>query len=642
MNKNLLKSFRLISIAFIGSVIISISLALILPIIKTHQHFSRLPIALATYDLFDIGVVDVNSDSNLDVFTVNHSAKQSLQLGNGRGEFKDILSDWNLDQDRNFSNLEDSLDEPEFSKPGIYIYRREKNLYIQSHELDRQTISGTLKLSWPVEIEQQQLFDVDLKQQRSPEVETTLNFTAQDNGLLVIKNKEDIIEIPHKFVIDPQVSLENIHIGVKALHPESHIFNLMWRDRHSMAWTDINQDGQLDVFIGRGAVKGQLNLVSDRIDDELMIQRNNTFVDRIELTEMEKKDCPARQSAWVDFDRDNLLDLYLVCGRNDKPLHPNQLWQQQADGKFIDVAPEMELDFPEDGSFRWLDVERDGDLDLLATREKNIELWVNKGDRFERKKIVEKGKAKIMNLAIADWDRDGDLDAYASSKYIEEPNLLLVNDNGSFKAVSPLTVGLPEMGIDGAWTDFNNDGLIDLHLVPQGIYRQLENRRFKATGILDFSRNLNKIANARGVWFDLNNDGARDYLLSAKISPSVLSRFKNKLLPTDNSDNWEKKWQASLYQNTQSSNHWLQIALSGSKENPQGIGTIVEVTTSRGKQLQQVGNTDHSYYSQGHYRLYFGLGKDETVQAIDLKWSDGQIQHLENQKSDRLLVIDKI
>ncbi|WP_019504102.1 CRTAC1 family protein [Pleurocapsa sp. PCC 7319] len=641
--KKLLRFSQLVIATLVGTIVLSILIALLLPNLKTHWHFSRLPVALATYDLFDLGVVDANSDGNLDLFTVNHSATQSLQLGDGTGHFQDVLSAWNLAQDREFTQLEDSLAQPEFKEPGLYIYRQDKALYLHGYNLGQKTIAGSLQLSWAVTVEQEKLFSMQIKQENQPsrKVATTIKFVAKNNGWLVIRGKDDIVEIPHKFKLDPQVSLANIHIGINKLQPNSHRFNLMWRDRHSMAWTDLNQDGKLDVFIGRGAVKGQIQQVSDRLDDELMIQTDATFKDEIEGSGMSKKDCPARQSAWVDFNNDDRLDLYVVCGRNDKPYHPNQLWQQQADGKFIDFASQLGLDFPEDGCFRWLDGDGDGDMDLLAAREKAIELWINRGDRFEPHTIVKVGKAKIMNLAIADFDLDGDLDAYASSKYVEEPNLLLVNHDGKFKAVNPQTIGLPEKGINGAWVDYDRDGLSDLQLVPQGIYRQLSNHQFKSTNLLNFSRNFSEIVNARGVWFDFDNDGAEDYLIAAKQTPSLLENLKTRLQAKDNKNDWQKIWRANLYRNIKPQNHWLQISLSASLGNPLGIGTTVVVTTSQGKQLQQVGNTDNSYYSQGHYRLYFGLGKDERVKAIDLKWSDGQTQHLENLLGDRLLVIDK-
>ena len=415
----------------------------------------------------------------------------------------------------------------------------------------------------------------------------------------------------------------------------------MWRDRHTMAWTDLNRDGMLDVYIGRGAVKGQIQSVSDRLEDELMLSTSDGFVDRQGTSGMSKETCPARQSAWVDFDRDERLDLYVICGRNNAAVHPNQFWQQQSNGEFRNVATKFGLDFPEDGCFRWFDVDNDGKQDLLIARGKVIELWRNKGDRFEPQTIAT-GRAKLMAFAVADFDRDGDFDVYASSKRVEQPNLLLLNNDGKLKAVNPQAWGLPDTGISPAWIDYNRDGLSDLHLVPQGTYRQLTNHRFKTTKILNFRNRLRRIADARSVWFDFNNDGTQDYLQVVKQPPPVLLRLRQKLFPRDNFREWQKNWDASLYKNTKSPNHWLQVILSGSDTNPQGIGVTVKVTTATGEQLRQVGITDSSYYSQGHYRLYFGLGKSDRVDAIDLTWSDGRTQRLEDLKGDRLIEIKKI
>ena len=651
MNKKFLRFSRWICLGAIASILLATTLAISLPIIRTQLAFSQQPIKLdENYDVFDLGVVDANSDGNLDLFSVNHSGRQIFALGDGRGKFTNALSQWHLDQDYDISNLEDSLEQPKFDNSGLYIYRQDKALYFHSNQLNSgESISGRLQLSWPVSIEKQENFEAEVKQQQTSQfVASTVEFTATGNGWLVIKSQEDIIEIPHQVEIDSPTPLEKIYLGLNSINPQKRQFDLMWRDRHSMAWTDLNQDGQLDVFIGRGGVKGQLNRIGDRIKDELMIQDGQRFSNQIEQTGIVKKDCPARQSAWVDYNSDKLLDLYIVCGRNNKPFHPNQFWQQQADGKFLDVASQLGLDFPEDGSFRWLDADRDGNIDLLITREKDIELWLNKGDRpsvalrdrFEGQSIVREGKAKIRKIAVADFDRDGDLDAYGSSKYAEEPNLLLVNQNGSFQAVNPTTRGLPETGMNAAWVDYNNDGLTDLQIVPQGIYQQ-SSGQFKATQLLGMEHNLSQVLDTRGIWFDFNNDGSQDYLSLTKESPSLWSSLQNKLFPSEDANRWQKIWQTNLYQNKKDSNHWLQIELLGSPTNPLGIGTTVEVTTSQGKQLQQVGNTDDSYFSQGHYRLYFGLGKDRQVKAIALKWSDGQTQRLENVKGDRLITIDK-
>ena len=647
MNKKLIRFCQWMIVALISSIII----ALIISNFQTNWHFSRRPIALATYDLFDLGVVDANGDNNLDVFTVNHSAKQSLKLGNGKGEFKDVLSDWNLDQDRYFPGLEDSLAKPEFYEPGLYIYRQEKALYFHGYNLGKKTIAGVLKLSWPVTVEQKQLFDVDLKQeQRSPGVETTVNFTARNDGWLVIRSKEDIVEIPHKIAIDTQVDLKNIHLGVKGFQPNSHNFNLMWRDRHSMAWADWSGDGQLDVFIGRGGIKGKMNELPEKLYDELFVNQGANFVDLAEKIGLNKNNCPGRQSAWVDYNQDHLLDLYYVCGRgsDDPASYPNQLLSQVAPGKFEDVAPNLGLDLARDGEFLWLDSDHDQDLDLLAIQDNELAMYTNEINYFSKSLIGRFPDSRLKKFSLVDYDLDGNLDIYVSGR---KQNFLVVKENDrDYKLTQPSTVGLPNEGLCGNWVDYDNDGLADLYAFPNGLYHQNNSHLFEPVKVLVENAEIiggssspiwgwsrTKIRNVRCSWFDYDNDGARDLILSTENVASLRERILNNLLSNKDSP---IRWKTWLIRNQGFDNHWIEIILHGSKGNYQAIGTTVRVTNSGETQTQQVGSSEGSYFSQGHYRLYFGLGKHEFIDSLEISWFDGRKQIINQVQADQVINIE--
>ena len=99
-------------------------------------------------------------------------------------------------------------------------------------------------------------------------------------------------------------------------------------------------------------------------------------------------------------------------------------------------------------------------------------------------------------------------------------------------------------------------------------------------------------------------------------------------------------WTFKMYRNVGSTNHWLQVKLIGPRGNPQGIGSQVSVITANSQQIQEVGSTDGAFFSQGHYRLYFGLGSHDKADAIRIRWSDGRLQEIKDVKGDRLLIID--
>jgi hypothetical protein len=55
----------------------------------------------------------------------------------------------------------------------------------------------------------------------------------------------------------------------------------------------------------------------------------------------------------------------------------------------------------------------------------------------------------------------------------------------------------------------------------------------------------------------------------------------------------------------------------------------------------EVGNNEGAFFSQGHYRLYFGLGQNERAKAVKIRWPDGSMQQLDNVPGDALLVIEQ-
>ena len=187
---------------------------------------------------------------------------------------------------------------------------------------------------------------------------------------------------------------------------------------------------------------------------------------------------------------------------------------------------------------------------------------------------------------------DGDLDVYVVSS---GKNTLLVNQKGEYIPLNPKEIGLSANGVDAHWVDFNNDGLPDLHIIPQGLYQQNPNHKFKETSILEVDRSEFN-GRVRSTWFDLDNDGSKDLLMAFAKDRNL------------------KQWTSSLYRNTYEKNHWLQIKLIGIPYNNQAIGAKIRVTTPSGTQFQEVGTTDSSLYSQGHYRSYFGLGKKQIGQ----------------------------
>ena len=89
---------------------------------------------------------------------------------------------------------------------------------------------------------------------------------------------------------------------------------------------------------------------------------------------------------------------------------------------------------------------------------------------------------------------------------------------------------------------------------------------------------------------------------------------------------------------TANSNHWILLNLVGTKDNRDGLGTKVKITTSEGVQYN-VATTAVGYNSSSDKRVHFGLGKAAAIEKIELTWPTGLKQTLTNVKVDQVLTI---
>jgi len=624
----------------------------------------RVPLR-ATQMLFDIGVVDANGDDVLDIYTTNHNYRQDLLIGDGKGGYRDVLSEWGLDQSAEFPGLEIAPDGPEISSPGVYIYWKGRaTLAIRTiglHELG--SMRGTLRTHTRIKHCTAEGIVVE-----SPVVaprvgdkmsEMTMRFSAARDGAVDLDIQAP--GVPITVELDAAVPLHAVYVGKQKVSPRSSSFELTFRDRHGMAWADYDGDGRMDVFITRGALGGTLLALPEKIakemQDELLVSDGRgRYRDIVREVGVEKRGCSGRKVNWVDYNRDGLLDLFINCqdrGRVDAS-YPKHLYRQGSDGTFTDVAAEVGLALADQEiiDFVWFDADNDGYVDLLTYEDTGFYLHRNRRGRSFGREFIGRGRfARADNpqlrgtvneywfvdgkLSVADFRGDGNLHVLSSSK---TGNTVLVNDgSGRFSLVDPATLGLPAKSATAAWVDYDNDGLVDLYAVPQGLYRQRSDRTFEATGLLALPQG--KYMAAIANWADFRNDGRRDLLLAVNEN-FALRRWWQKL--GDSTDD-RFAWKLAAWRNEVSNgNHWLELRLAGKAGNPQAIGARVTIQTRAGRQTQQVGLNDGAFFSQGHYRLYFGLGKHPRVDLMTIRWPDGGVQELTDVEGDRLQVVRQV
>jgi len=149
------------------------------------------------------------------------------------------------------------------------------------------------------------------------------------------------------------------------------------------AWGDYNNDGALDLYVTYST--GCVNQLFKNNGD-------GTFSDVTEAASVEGGGIahkPSRTASWADYNRDNLLDVYIASRGDDAPDTPdrNLLYEGQTNGTFKEVAGERQVDGGTALSFTgvWSDYDNDGDLDLfLASDFHGLELFRNDGAALSR------------------------------------------------------------------------------------------------------------------------------------------------------------------------------------------------------------------------------------------------------------------
>lgn len=418
------------------------------------------------------------------------------------------------------------------------------------------------------------------------------------------------------------VAPDQIKVGTRGVSPDDRLFQFKLRDRHAFAFADVAGDSRQDVFVATGGLGG--GIASPRylgyVQDQLLVSGTGAgggYADAITFSGVVKGRCRGRSASYADADGGGNLDLLMSCeGR--EPL----LFAQVDRGRFVQVAAPPVVGT----SYRWARLDR-GPPALLVSTRRGLEVWdSSRGGTWSRSQSVPAG-AKASQIALGDYDNSGTLDVLVTAnRHVR----LLANRHGRLRPVRS-ALGLPSRRVAAAsFVDYDNDGWLDVSLAPQGLYRRNPRTgRYVRTGTLRRPRTGYAIVE----WADFDNDGRRDPLIatsSREFSPR--SRIVRR-------------------RNLTRGNHWLEVDLTGTATNREAIGAKVVVSPARtGRRrhggvprriTQWIGQNDDARHSQGHYRLYFGLGASRVARRVSVHWPGGKTTRLTRVKADRLLSVAK-
>ena len=396
---------------------------------------------------------------------------------------------------------------------------------------------------------------------------------------------------------------------------------------------DFDNDGFLDVLVLRGAwlSYGQPNsLLRNRGD--------GTFEDVTEAAGL--LDAYSTQTAdWADYDGDGWLDLYVGNESSGSRRNPNQLFRNNGDGTFSDVALAVGagvVGFTK--GVAWGDYDNDGDPDLYISlmRQPNV-LLANEGPTPDggwsfRDVTAEAGVAEPeMSFPVWFWDFDNDgwLDLYVSGYFAtvgdiaaehlgrshagEVPRLYHNNRDGTFTDVAAAT-GLDRIQyvMGSNYGDLDSDGYPDFYAgtgdpVPEAM---MANRMFRNDAGQRFqevttSGGFGHFQKGHGVSFgDVDNDGDQDILVNmGGAYPADLGRNL-------------------LFENPGRGHHWITLRLEGVTSNRDGLGARIRVTLDMGGETAELHKLVSGGGSFGANSLQqeIGLGVAVGIREIAITW----------------------
>jgi hypothetical protein len=425
---------------------------------------------------------------------------------------------------------------------------------------------------------------------------------------------------------------------------------------------DYDNDGYEDIFV-TGVYRNTL-------------YHNNgdgTFTDVTEkagLARLDKQYGPLWSvgAAWADVNNDGLLDLFVVnylswdrsnepvCKVNGKPDYchpkffkglPNQLFLNNGDGTFTDISEQsgIRAHIGKGMGVAVADYEGNGLPDIFVTNDKLFNfLFHNKGNLHFDEVAFEAGVAlpehgnliSGMGADSQDINNDGFPDIAFTALVNETFPVFLDNGEGEFTEITARSgmtaLSSPMSGYSLNIADFDNDGWKDIFVArgdvqspamasivqidqPNTVFRNVPGGHWSAlTGEAGFDA-LPPRRHRGAAVADFNHDGKLDIVVTALSAP------------------------AEIWMNdSPNHNHWLELALRGTKSNRDGIGARIKIVAVGQTQFSYKSNAS-GYASSSAGPVHFGLGTARMVDEIQVRWPSGTVQVLKNIEADRVLPV---
>ncbi len=442
---------------------------------------------------------------------------------------------------------------------------------------------------------------------------------------------------------------------------------------------DINQDGWPDLYVCRYDAPNLL----------FINNHDGTFTERAHEYGLDVKDASVH-AVFADYDRDGALDCYLVTNILDFSKSPqgrrDYLFHNDGHGHFTDVTAKAGIwGLTQGHTAIWFDANGDGWPDLYVANdfETPDRFYLNKGDGTFVDVVDERLPHVTyfsMGADAADLNNDGRMDFVITDMRdrnhqqfmtgmeeigrglweMERASELVpqymwsavyVNTGTDmFEEVAHMT-GMEATG----WTwcvrlgDLDNDGRVDAFF-PCGMIRN-----FIDADLVDRQNVAPTLAARAAVWKDAppRNETTLAFRNLGDLKfENVSSKwgldhngvsFGCALVDLDGDGNLDLVFEnydapPTIVRNEGTTGHRVLIKLAGRAPNLDGIGAEIRLESAHGIQVRQL-FTERGVVASEPPLVHFGLGDDEQIAKLTIRWPRGQVQVLEDLPVDQLLTI---
>ena len=376
------------------------------------------------------------------------------------------------------------------------------------------------------------------------------------------------------------------------------------------AWADYDNDGDLDLYVGNETTPGEVDAPA-----QLFRNDDGIFTD-VAAEAGVQENLFAMGAVWGDFNDDRYPDLFVSNGGD------NRLYQNNQDGTFTDVAEKVGVNNPQASFPTWFwDYNNDGVLDLYigcSSGHVGIQALRLRGEDITQLSVPLRQlneEVKVEQAALYQGDGQGGFTNVATQQGLTFPTLPMGANYG----------------------DLNNDGRLDFYLgtgdvpyselMPNLMYLNQNDAAKGTHGFADVTMagGFGHLQKGHSVAFaDLDNDGDQDVYMQMGGAYRC------------------DKFNDALYENPGFGNHWLNIKLRGVTSNRCGIGARIHA------EFTEQGETRHVYqwvtsggsFGANPLRQSIGLGQATVLNKLEIYWpTSDSTQTFEDVAVDRTLEI---